>query len=602
MSIHILSEQLASQIAAGEVVERPASVVKELVENALDAEATAINVDVRLGGRQLIQVADDGMGITAADAAVAFRRHATSKLQSVEDLTAIGTLGFRGEALAAVAAVSQVTMVTRAMGESAGTRLVIHAGHLLSRETVGAPQGSVVAVEQLFFNTPARLKFLKSLNTEKRLIDELVTNYALAYPHVRFRLTHDGRLTFQTAGTGRLLDVLVELHGVETAHQLLEIKSQAQAEAQTNATLPITVTGFVSPPALHRANRQQIVLFVNGRWIKDSKLTYAIIEAYHTLLPVGRFPMALIFLTMPLELVDVNVHPAKTEVRFRYPNALFGAVQRAVREQLLTDTPVRTFDQFVPARSWHWQPPNYSSAVPLPATPFDGQLAMPLSRLSATSFGSTLADDAHAEAEQQPDTPNLGGERLPLMRVVGQIGAAYIVTDGPQGMYLMDQHAAHERVLYEQFMADWAKGGVASQGLVAGAMVQLPPSQATLLEEQLPTLAKLGFMVDIFGMNSFMVRAVPALLAHQDPSKALLAVVEDLEKEKTPLQERIEARIIKRVCKTAAVKAGQTLSLAEMQALIQQLEQCHNPHTCPHGRPTFIHISLSQLARGFGRT
>ncbi len=618
MPIRVLSEQLASQIAAGEVVERPASVVKELVENALDAGATTINVDVRAGGRKLIQVADDGEGISAADVQTAFKRHATSKLQSIEDLNHIQTLGFRGEALAAISAVSQTTVVTRATGEPAGTRLTLAGGELHTQETVGAPQGTVIAVENLFYNVPARLKFLKSIASERRLIDEFVTRYALAYPQVRFRLTHDGRIAFQSSGHNDLRDVLAAVYGPDTARELLSISSSPAlveeslaAGAETpDAPLPrhlVTVSGFAGPPGLHRSNRSQITLFVNGRWIKDTSLTYAVMQAYHTLLPVGRYPVAVIFISLPYDLVDVNVHPAKTEVRFRQAGAVFSAVQRAVRETVVADAPVRGFTQMRPEGVFSWSGsvdrPSFARQPGMPAGHLHGQMNLEFPRSAPTSPFMPRADD---DEHLPPATGNgdLGGERLPVMRVVGQVGAAYIVSEGPDGLFLIDQHAAHERILYEQFMSAWNQQQVASQGLVAGTAVYVTPAQASLLEEHLATLNRLGFAIESFGPNSFMVRAVPAILTHQEPSKALLAVVEELEEDekRAPLQNQIEARLIRRVCKTAAVKAGQPLAVAEMQAMIQQLEQCRNPHTCPHGRPTLIHISLMQLARGFERT
>jgi DNA mismatch repair protein MutL len=599
MAIHILSEQLASQIAAGEVVERPSSVVKELVENALDAGARTINIDVRGGGRARIQVADDGSGIPAAEIELAFRRHATSKLERVEDLNAIRTLGFRGEALAAIAAVSQVTIVSRTADAAAGVRLALEAGEPTTREPVGAPQGAVIAVENLFYNVPARLKFLKTVNTEKRLIDDFVTRYALAYPHVRFRLTHDNRITFQTTGSGSVADVLLTIYGPETARQLLEVNPEPTAGEAGQ----IAVSGFVGPPSLHWANRSHVTLFVNGRWIKDTSLTYAVIQAYHTLLPANRYPLGILFIHLPPEQVDVNVHPTKAEVRFRQPNAVFGALQRAVRQTLVDHTPIRGVTG--------WQ----SSAEESGGAGWSGELdrqaftrrperaqgALDLTWASAEDMDLGPEEASTTTAPTPVPQATLGGERLPIMRVVGQIGAAYIITEGPDGMYLIDQHAAHERILYEQFMAQRADDGVVAQQLMAGTAVHLTPSQASLLEEHLDALAGLGFAVETFGPNAFMVRAIPTLVAKLDPARALMAVVEDLESGETPLARELEQKIVRRVCKTAAVKAGQSLSMAEMEALVQQLEACQNPHTCPHGRPTLIHLSVAQLARQFGR-
>lgn len=600
MRIKILSEQLASQIAAGEVVERPASVVKELVENAIDAGATTINVEVREGGRKLIQVADDGAGIAADEVETAFVRHATSKLASAESLTAIATLGFRGEALAAIASVSHVTIVTRTRDEQAGTRLVLEGGHLRGRDAVGAPQGAVIAVENLFYNTPARLKFLRTTTTEKRVIDEFVTRYALAYPRIRFRLAHDGRIALQTSGNGSTRDVLAAVYGVDVARDLLPIGDTDAPAADGNASIrPITVTGYAGPPSLNRANRTHITLFVNGRWIKDSRLTYAVTQAYHTLLPKGRFPLAVLFIAMPHDQVDVNVHPTKTEVRFRDSNRVFGAVQRAVRDALLAETTVRPFAQLTPtahAAGWAGALDDRSFAHSRTASD-DAQQTLSLPQPA----GLEEAIGATDSAETPPPDHALGGHKLPIMRVLGQAGASYIITEGPDGLFLIDQHAAHERILYEQFMAAHADRQIPAQGLVAAAVVQLTPSQAHLLAEQLDRLAALGFDIEPFGPNAFKVRSIPALLARVDPTQAVLSVVEELERDATPLQDTIEAHLIKRVCKTASVKQGQTLSGQEMEAMVRQLEACANPHTCPHGRPTMIHLSVAQLAREFGR-
>ncbi len=629
MPIHILTEQLASQIAAGEVVERPASVVKELVENALDAGASTIHIDIRQGGRRGIQVADDGQGISPAEVETAFLRHATSKLEKAEDLEMIATLGFRGEALAAIAAVSQVTIVTRTREEAGGVRLILEGGHVAGRDVVGAPQGTVISVENLFYNVPARLKFLKTVATEKRLIDEFVTNYALAYPDVRFRLTHDGRIHFQTSGSGSVRDVLVAIHGPEIARELLEISAAGQPPAEDDpggeesiawpptTTFPpegssaVAVGGFVSPPSIHRANRNQIVLFVNGRWVKDKNLTYAIIQAYHTLLPVGRYPIAVLFVRMGLREVDVNVHPTKTEVRFRHSGRVFSAVQRGVRETIVTQAPVRGFraghfesltrpaawggtsgQGFARGQSWD----EWGLAGEEPVMRPEGQGALGL------GWDGPAVDLEPADGPAGPAPgPALGGEKLPLMRVVGQIGASYIIAEGPDGMFLIDQHAAHERIQFEKMMAAYREKAIASQGLVAGTAVHLPPDQATLLEDHLPVLARLGFDIDPFGPGAFMIRAVPAIVGRQDPTRVMADIVADLERGDAPLQGAIEEKIIRRVCKTASIKAGQTLSRPEMEALVQQLELCQSPLTCPHGRPTLIFLSVAQLEREFGR-
>ena len=598
--IHVLPDQLASQIAAGEVVERPSSVVKELVENSIDAGATAITIDIRGGGRQLIQVADNGSGIDAAEIETAFLRHATSKLSTADDLHAIRTLGFRGEALAAIAAVSQVTVVSRARDAATGTRLVLDGGQVMTRETVGAPAGTVIAVENLFYNVPARLKFLKSITTEKRLIDEFVTRYALAYPAIRFRLTHDNRITFQTTGNGQTADVLLAVYGPETVRQLIAVQPEERDER------PVRVRGYVSDPALNWGNRNHIQLFVNGRAVRDNRLTFAVVQAYHTLLPVGRYPLGLLFLDLPPEDVDVNVHPAKVEVRFRDEGAMFSAVQREVRAVLLGTTPGRAASGQWSVFSNQWSVGQWGGGAGGDRAGFaarDDEGERPAAQLDIPWQLRPPAPEAEGDTSAPPVAPPAAAEtRLPIMRVVGQVGAAYIIAEGPEGLYLIDQHAAHERILYEQLLAQWRQRHVASQGLVAPATVYLSPSQADLVEEHAALLVGLGFDVEPFGPGAFQVRAVPALLGRSDPAAALSAVVADLESAATPLQAQLEALALRRVCKSAAVKAGQTLSREEMEALIAQLERCETPHTCPHGRPTLIHLSAAALARQFGRT
>ena len=603
MAIKVLSEQLASQIAAGEVVERPASAVKELVENAIDAGATTINVDIRNGGRTLIQIADNGHGINSAEVETAFLRHATSKLKDSAALASIATLGFRGEALAAIASVSKVTVVTRTRADQSGTRIELEGGQIASRDVVGAPAGTVIAVENLFFNTPARLKFLKSITSEKRAIDEFLTRVSLAYPQIRFRLTHNGRVTFQTNGTGELRDALIAVYGAEIGRQFLEI-NPAAAEKDSDhqiGTSTVQIHGFISPPGLHRANRSHISLYVNGRWIKDQRLTYAIVEAYHTFLPSGRYPLAAVFVTLPYEDVDVNVHPMKTEVRFRKHGQVFGAVQRSVRGTLLETAPVRNvdspFEQITSTAQWN---------RPLTGKPqltdwgaWETQSELDLRRPEPPPPVQTGAEIG--VNNPQPAMP-LGGERLPIMRVIGQVGRAYIITEGPEGMFLIDQHAAHERILFEQFMQEWSAKTLVSQQLVTGLPVQVTPGQSALLDDNLDRLGQIGFAIEPFGPQTFVVRAVPALLAKVDPAQALHAMVEDLEDEDKLMQTQVEAAMIKRACKTAAIKAGQVLSSSEMDALVRQLEACDTPHTCPHGRPTLIHLSVAQLANQFGRS
>ena len=453
-------------------------------------------------------------------------------------------------------------------------------GHIGRLETTGAPVGTVVRVEDLFYNVPARLKFLKQDATERRAIDALVTRYALAYPMVRFKLSEDSSLSLHTAGDGDRRAILATLYGVDVSRQMLEIMSEEEG---------FKLTGYISPTALTRSNRKEITFFVNGRWVQDTPLTSALLQAYHTLLMVGRYPMATIFIEVPPEEVDVNVHPAKAEVRFRSPDKAFSFVQRSTRRALLAYTPI---PQLAPQNLWG------SSSQPAQIDP-SWSLAHDFDTETRNQAGGTLP--AGADLQSTIYSPQSSIPSVPLLRLIGQIGATYLVAEGPDGLYLIDQHAAHERVLFEKLMAQFARKAIPSQVLLTPMVVHLPAASARLLEGQLPVLLHLGFHVESFGQNSYQVRAMPALFASSDPAAALRALVEDFEEDEAPLQNEIEAKIAGRVCKRLAVKAGQVLSPEEQRALLADLETCASPRTCPHGRPTMIHLSVDMLERQFGR-
>ncbi len=581
MPIKILPDEVASQIAAGEVVERPASVVKELVENSLDAGATHITITVEGAGQKLIEVADDGLGIPAKEISMALARHATSKLSSAADLFNIETLGFRGEALASIASVSRFTITSRTRESEVGVRLVVEGGQIDSDvQPIGAPAGTVVRVEDLFYNVPARRKFLKTDSTERRQIDDLVTRYALAYPDVRFQLSQEGRSALQTTGSGDRREVLAALFSTDIARQMLEVNAVYDESR---------VSGYISPTSLTRSNRRGITLFVNGRWVQDISLSTALIQGYHSMLMVGRYPMAVMFIDLPPKQVDVNVHPAKSEVRFTNRDDVFSSVQRAVRRALLAYSPVPPVQGQV-----RWSPPE-------PQPGFDqGGWQRP-------SGGQSSFSPDHATTPQPPEKnqpvvqPPLSAGGVPLLRLIGQVGSAYLVAEGPDGLYLVDQHAAHERILFERYMQQRSQQ-IPSQALLDPATVELDSASARLLEDQAEVMKNLGFEIESFGPNTFKVRRMPSLLAGSDPVAAVRSVIEDFEEDETPLQNEIEAKIIGRVCKRAAVKAGKVLSVDEQKALLRDLEACQSPRTCPHGRPTMIHLSIDLLERQFGRT
>ena len=591
MPIRVLSEEVASKIAAGEVVERPASVVKELVENSIDAGAREIKVEVRQGGRRLMRVMDDGTGIPAAEVGLAFARHATSKIASVEELSSIATLGFRGEALASVAAVSQLTIVTRTAEEDVGTLLRLEGGKVTQRQKKGCPQGTVVTVENLFYNVPARLKFLRSEVTERKHIDGLIHRYGMAYPHLRFSLVNDGRPAFQSLGSGKLYDVLIKVYGLETAQQMLEVRSLEADDPSTgsghrlkpetqNLEL-VDVYGYISPPSLHRANRSYLTFFVNGRWVQDRMLSYAVSEAYHTLLPTGRYPIVVLRLELDPSQVDINVHPTKSEIRFLDSNAVFAAVQKAVRRTLVDQMPVPG----MMGRPSQWSEAEIERRRKLVEVGTQTQLALEAQRT------------AGIEAPSVFEFPELA--KLPPLRVLGQIAQTYIIAEGPEGLYLIDQHAAHERVLYERLMAERAKMAVTSQALLEPLTIELPFQTGVIGGESLEFLSQLGFDVEPFGGETVLVRAVPVMLAQGDIGEAIVEIVDGLTEDEVA-EAGEEKALISLVCHSA-VRAGKTLSLEEMRNLIRQLEQTAMPRTCPHGRPTMIHLSAAQLAREFGR-
>jgi len=588
MPIRILSEDVASQIAAGEVIERPASVVKELIENAIDAEASSIEVEVRGGGKAFIRVVDDGCGVPRGEVELAFHRHATSKLTTAHDLERITTLGFRGEALASIASISRMTFATRAADEAVGSLLHLEGSEIRTRREVGRPPGTAVTVENLFFNVPARRKFLRTDRTERRHIDRWVTRYAMAYPGVRFTLDHadhGGQAALRSPGSGALRDVVAAVYGVDVGEEALEIVAD-----QGEDGWDIHVSGLIGPPSFHRANRTYITTFVNGRWVRDASLTYAITEAYHRFLPTGRHPLAIVMIDLPPTDVDVNVHPAKAEVRFRDGDAVFRALQKAVRRTLLERAPIPD------AGGWSGGEGEVDRAWPGAA---GGGAMAPGRRERLISLGRGGPPEGQLRFEVDAAA---GSRRIPPLRVIGQLGASYIVAEGPEGMVLLDQHAAHERVLFEGLMAQQEAAEAASQVLLEPALVELGPEAADLLDEQSAALARLGFDVEAFGGSTLLVRALPTIIAEEEPRRVVEDVAAALLAGDEPLGVPVEETIARRVCKRGAIKAGQTLDRAEMEALIRALEQCESPRTCPHGRPTMIRLTVKQLAREFGRS
>jgi len=559
--IRRLPDHLVNKIAAGEVVERPASVVKELVENAIDADARAIAVDLLEGGAALIRVADDGVGMTADELPLALERHATSKLSTDEDLDAIVTLGFRGEALPAICAVARFTIATRARGAGDGVRVAGEAGTLSHTLTVPADSGTSVEVRDLFFNTPARLKFLKSPATELAASLRALTHLAVAHPDVQVRVTSNGRAVLTAPRARDLRERLGALWSHDVATRLLRV---ARAEHG------VTVSGLVSPPDLTRGSRDEIILVVNGRPVRDPAIVQWVLEAYRPLLPRDRFPLVALSLALPAVDVDVNVHPTKAVVRFRHPRLLAELVVTAVREAL--------------------REPGVVSELARPASSPSPGMAMADATIAAGPAGGQGGLFAESLA---PYAPPLFG------RVLGQVQDTFVVSASDREVFFIDQHVAHERVLFERVQAEVAAGKASSQALLFPEVLSLAPAARTLLERWRAPLERLGFAFDGFGGDTVMLTAVPTLLKGDEPARLLEAAAEDLGGPKVgaPTVERALAFV---ACR-AAVKADTPLAREEMERLLADLGTTTTPYFCPHGRPIVSRIALADIRRELKR-
>jgi len=554
------------------VVERPASVVKELVENALDAGASRIQVEIRDGGSELIEVVDDGCGMSADDLALAIQRHATSKLTAFEDLDRLATLGFRGEALPSIAAVSDFALKSRPPGQAAGAAVRVVFGEVRPVQVTAAPPGTAVTVRDLFGNVPARRKFLRQTGTEAAYIGRGVAAYAAAYPEVRFTYLADGRRIFGTDGAGDLLAAAVGALGAEVGQAALPLAPLEEAVAVPG----VAVEGWVGAPALTRAHRQGLVFFVNGRLVQNRALAFALEEAYHSLIMVGRHPVALVRIRLDPAWVDVNVHPTKAEVKFVDERAVCRAVQRAAHAAL--------------AGAPHDVLPEVQFE-PLPAPEQRGiPFAGPILRGNGTQ-------DESAQAEASPKAAHPSG--VPVLRVLGQVGATYIIAEGPEGMYLIDQHAAHERVLYERLLDQLERKMVDRQPLLDPLVLDLAAEELAVAERSLPELREIGFDIEPFGAGAIAVRAVPAIMRNVDVAERLRLILRELS-EGGAGGSWLDAVAITTACHTS-IRAGQALSLPEMRELVAALERTTQPRACGHGRPTMLHMTQAELERQFSR-
>lgn len=566
MAIEVLKNEVINKIAAGEVVERASSVVKELVENSLDARSTQITVEIAGGGLALISVTDNGSGIPSDEIGLAFKRHATSKISTFEDLSESHSLGFRGEALPSIASVSDVEITSFNINDNSGIYAELENGIVIKQQKQARSQGTTIAVKNLFRNVPARLKFIKSKTTENSHIANVVSQYALAFPEVRFALFIDGRESLKTPGTGNLVDSINSVYGIEIASNMLPINNSQDFTADEKG---IKISGMVASPRVSRSNRNYISLFVNRRWVANRNLVWAVEEAYHGLLMTGKHPVAVINIEVTLADVDANVHPTKTEVRFKEEGNVYLALQRAVRQALVNTAPVPKVEEI--AASYRGQ----------------SQIIVPPEQRHM---------DMKIVFEEVPGTPVVSS--LPVLRVLGQSMNSYIVAEGPDGIYIIDQHAAHERIMFEKISKQKEQQGVEVQGLLEPVSIEVLPVQDEIMNNNYKLLAEFGFTIEPFGNRNYLVRAVPSIMYKKDWQSALNELIDKLSvKDKADITEHIIATM---ACHSA-VRFGQSLSLDEMRELVRQMEQADLPHACPHGRTTMIHITKKQLEKEFGR-
>jgi DNA mismatch repair protein MutL len=597
--IRLLSDAVASQVAAGEVVERPASVVKELIENSIDAGARKIEILIRRGGISLVRVVDDGYGMDRDDALLSLERHATSKIRSAADLQAVSTLGFRGEALPSIASVSRFRLTTRERNAIAGTEIVVNGGKIDIVRDGGEAPGTQLEVRSLFFNVPARRKFLRSQNTESRNIEHQIHLQAISHPQIAFTLLRDDRLVFQLPATATLGDRIRDLYGAELLERLVRLHSAAPRKIQ--------IRGFIGQAGLSRQTRAQQLIFVNGRAIESRLITSAIREGYHTALMKGQYPVTFLFLDLDPAAVDVNVHPSKREVRFRDPNVVREAIVRCIQQTLELG---RT----------EWQEKFRAPGV----VPSIAGTASALPQISATAAPRELPQlerefalrgqktvelsVAPREKISVSSQENLGRDRArstpaqQQFQIIGVLNKLYVLMENADGLVLVDQHAAHERILFEELRRRMEEQGVPSQKLLLSQIFDLPPRDADWVERNIPILQKMGIGIESFGPSTFKIDSLPVFLNASDAAQFMRKVIDDLKSASSSSSEmRLgEDMIAKTVCRHA-VKANDPLRYPEVEKLIRDLLDCDLPYCCPHGRPTMIQISLAELEKKFGR-
>jgi len=585
--IKLLDEDLINKIAAGEVIERPASVVKELVENSIDAGASRIEIEIKDSGKKLIKVSDNGEGMSREDAEKAVLRHATSKISSLEDLFSITTLGFRGEALASISAVSQLSITTKQKDQVEGFNILLENGAKINSGIIGAEVGTSIEVHNLFFNTPARKKFLKTDAVELRHIVDVVIRYALANHEVGFKLSHEGHVLVNSPVVEDERSNISSIYGISTAKELLEVSYYDNL---------LKIDGFIAKPANARNDKTQQIIFINDRWVKNNDITKAVYDGCHSMLFVNKHPIFVLHIQIDPQKIDVNVHPQKSEVKIEQKELVYKAVYNAVKETLQRNNLIPVLDFEFEKQLSFGIPERKKIEKPVQKYQFE--------KSQQTIFNDEKAENAEKEEIAAPENQKIEEKQetaaFPAMKVLGQIHKTFFVAETHGGIIYIDQHAAHERILYERFMEQFMNKQVEVQNLLKGEIIEFSPAERIVVLEKMSELESYGFRMEEFGDNSFVLKTVPSLLGRTQPKEITYEIINKLQHDQNSLKKTQEEIVTRMACR-AAVMAGDVLTINQINNILDDLSFCAHPYTCPHGRPTMIKTSYEELERKFKR-